>query len=230
MHPVATVRSDYREKFAIPRQPGLVPAARASIELEPAWAGRGAFDGLEQATHVWVQFVFHAVPVGRGGARVRPPRLGGNRRLGVFATRSTHRPNAIGLSVVRLLAVEGDALLVAGADLLDGTPVLDIKPYLPWSDAPAEAAHGWAGERPERLKVLFSDAALRGLAACDESPRLRQLIEQSLALDPRPAYQRADSERVYGARLAGLEVKWRHDEAGALTVLSVAVAPGAGGD
>lgn len=220
---IAVVHSDYKEKFAIPRQPNLAPAARAWLQVEPCWVERGALEGLEQASHLWLQFVFHGV-VGRAvKGRVRPPRMGGNKRVGVFATRSTHRPNPIGLSVVRLLSVEGARVHIAGADLLHGTPVLDIKPYLPWSDSIAEAEHQFAGVAPIPLEVVFSTEAEQGLLhlASAEQPRIRALLQQSLGQDPRPAYQRTDTERVYGVYIADLEVRWQHPDTGSVKVLSI---------
>ncbi|MGB0865620.1 MAG: tRNA (N6-threonylcarbamoyladenosine(37)-N6)-methyltransferase TrmO [Granulosicoccaceae bacterium] len=219
---IATVRSDYQEKFAIPRQPNLAPAARAWVDVDPRWASQGALDGIELASHVWMQFVFHAVSNRCVSAKVRPPRLGGNERVGVFATRSTHRPNPIGLSVVRLLAVERHSLLIGGADLLDGTPVLDIKPYLPWSDSVPDAEHSMAVEAPPSAEVFFATEAERQLRRIGpSSTRLSALIEQSLGQDPRPAYQREDTQRVYGVRLAGFNVRWRHPETARVEVLSV---------
>lgn len=220
---LAVVRSDYQEKFAIPRQPNLATAARAYLEVDPHWVEQGALEGLEQASHLWLQFVFHAVAGRKVSGRVRPPRLGGNKKLGVFATRSTHRPNAIGLSVVRLLSVEGARVHIAGADLLDGTPVLDIKPYLPWSDCIADAEHQFAATAPEYLQVGFSEQANADLQriAPPEAQRIRQLLQQSLGQDPRPAYQREDTARVYGVRMAGFEVRWRHPDKHRVWVLSV---------
>lgn len=219
---IAIVRSDYQEKFAIPRQPNLAPAARAWVEVDPEWASLGALEGIEQSSHIWLQFVFHGVLDRPVKAKVRPPRLGGNTRVGVFATRSTHRPNPIGLSVVKLLAVEGNRLLVGGADLLDGTPILDIKPYLPWSDSLPEAQNSMAGEAPISSQVSFSSEAqvvLQQLGV--EGDRVRALIEQSLAQDPRPAYQRSDTQRVYGARMAGHNVRWLHPMDGQIEVQSI---------
>lgn len=219
---IAVVRSDYQEKFAIPRQSNLAPAARAWVEVDPEWASLGALHGIEQSSHIWLQFVFHAVLNRPVKAKVRPPRLGGNTRIGVFATRSTHRPNPMGLSVVKLLAVEGNRLLVGGADLLDGTPVLDIKPYLPWSDSLPEAQNSMAGEAPICSQVTFNSAAGAVLQQLGlEGERLQALIEQSLGQDPRPAYQRSDTQRVYGARMVGHNVRWQHPMDGQVEVQSI---------
>jgi len=220
---IATVRSDYKEKFAIPRQANLAPAARAYLEVDPFWVHRGALDGLHQASHLWLQFVFHAVAGHKCSGRVRPPRLGGNQKIGVFATRATHRPNPIGLSVVRLLSVDGARVHIAGADLLDGTPILDIKPYLPWSDCVTDAEHQFAAEAPQFLHVTFSDTALANLQQLPdtECARVKALLEQSLGQDPRPAYQRDQAERVYGVQIACYEVRWQHPTDNTVFVLSI---------
>ena len=214
--PIGVVRSPYREKFAIPRQPGLAQVD-ASIELTPLYADPAAVKGLEQFSHLWVIFVFHAVDAPRLGEwrpQVRPPRLGGNDKLGVFATRSTHRPNPIGLSAVELLRIDcsdGVRLHIRGADLLDGTPVLDLKPYLPYADAIANARAGFASAAPVRLSVRWRETALS--AAQRQSAEFPQLVEEVLAFDPRPAYQN-DAERIYGVLLAGCNVRFRIDDSG----------------
>ncbi len=224
---IAVVRSDYQQKFVIPRQPRLAPAAQACLLVEEHWVKQGALEGLEHASHLWIQFVFHAVSDRSAKGKVRPPRLGGNKKLGVFATRSTHRPNAIGLSVVRLLNVEGSVVHIAGADLLDGTPVLDIKPYLPWCDSIPEAEHQIAGQPPASLDVRFSDLAEQNLSRFEAKERqhLRILLQQSLAQDPRPAYQKNNFERVYGVRIASCEVSWHHPDPHIVEVLSIVRAP-----
>jgi tRNA-Thr(GGU) m(6)t(6)A37 methyltransferase TsaA len=212
--PIGVVHSCFREKFGIPRQPGLVPAARATLELLPPYNQPAAVRGLEGFSHLWLLFVFHGVPAGRWQATVRPPRLGGNRRLGVFATRSTFRPNPIGLTAAKLdhIAIgRGQvALHLAGVDLLDGTPVLDIKPYLPYADRIAEAVGGFAAEAPEmELAVEFSPAASAFCAAWPGGGDLRELIGQILRQDPRPAYEHANpTPRLHGMRLYDLDVRW----------------------
>lgn len=213
MQPIGVVRSAFREKFGIPRQPGLVPAAEAVIELLPPANQPEAVRGLEGFSHLWVVFVFHACPAGEWHATVRPPRLGGNERVGVFASRSPFRPNRIGLSLVTLDGVDcgpgGVSLRVSGADLLDGTPVLDLKPYLPYVEALPEAHGGFAPAAPEsRLAVRFSAAAEAVLAARPDLPRLRELIGQLLALDPRPATCH-EEDRLFGFRLHDVDVRWR---------------------
>ncbi len=207
LSPIAYVESPYQEKFGIPRQPGLAPAARGALVMQADWARAEAFEGLDGFSHLWVIFGFHACE-GKARLRVRPPRLGGNRELGVFATRSPFRPNHLGLSVLRLDAIEiddrGVRLAVSGLDLLDGTPVYDIKPYVPYTDALPEARAGFARGAPHaRLRVEFAPGV-------EAPPDLAQLIVQTLSLDPRPAYRREEpAGRVYGMRLAGHEVRWR---------------------
>ena len=213
MQPVGVVHSCFGEKFGIPRQPGLVPAAEAVIELLPPANQPEAVRGLDGFSHLWVVFVFHACPEGQWRPTVRPPRLGGNERVGVFASRSPFRPNRTGLSLVKLEQVLVDAagvrLRVSGADLLDGTPVLDLKPYIPYAESVPEARAGFAATVPEpRLSVRFSAAAETAIAARPDLPRLRELIVQLLALDPRPATRRED-DRVYGFRLHDFDLRWR---------------------
>ena len=206
--PIGKIRSCFTEKFGIPRQPGLVKEASADLEIFPEFQREEAFRGLEQFSHIWILFVFHACVRRPWKNTVRPPRLGGNQRVGVFASRSGFRPNPIGQSVVALSAVETShqrlVLRLRGIDLLDGTPVLDIKPYLPYADSIPGAAPGYTGEEPPSLfSVTFSEQAL---AACREMerqrPGLELLIRNLLALDPRPAYHgRCGSHARYGMRL-----------------------------
>jgi tRNA-Thr(GGU) m(6)t(6)A37 methyltransferase TsaA len=213
MQPVGVVRSCFGEKFGIPRQPGLVPAAEATVELLAPANQPEAVRGLEGFSHLWLVFVFHACPEGNWHPTVRPPRLGGNERVGVFASRSPFRPNRIGLSLVKLeeVILDGNrvALRVSGADLLDGTPVLDIKPYIPYAEAVPDAVAGFAPEPPDApLTVRFSKEAEAALASRPDLPRLREIVEQVLALDPRPATRREDG-RVFGFRLYDFDVRWR---------------------
>jgi tRNA-Thr(GGU) m(6)t(6)A37 methyltransferase TsaA len=214
--PVGIIRSCFKEKFGIPRQPGLVPAARAHLELLPPCNRAEALRGLEEFSHLWLLFVFHACPDTPNQTTARPPRLGGNRRLGVFATRGTHRPNPLGLSVVKLLGISEDQgqwrLELQGADLLDGTPVLDIKPYLPYADALPDARGGFADAAPApSLSVDFTPEVLARCRELEgERPGLHALIEQILQYDPRPAYRKGqENERIYGLRLFDLDVRWR---------------------
>ncbi|MBL4611010.1 MAG: tRNA (N6-threonylcarbamoyladenosine(37)-N6)-methyltransferase TrmO [Pseudomonas sp.] len=221
--PVAIVRSCFQEKFAIPRQPSLAPAAGGVLELLPPYDQPESTAGLEQVSHLWLLFVFHAAPSGPAHLRVRPPRLGGNQKIGVFASRSTHRPNPIGQSVVRLDAMEPGRLHISGIDLLDGTPVLDIKPYVPYADQVVDAHNALASTAPELIPVAWKPAAWQ--AARSHAQRLQQpvieLIEQCLAQDPKPAYQQPSAEREYGVRFWDLNVRWHYPQPGCIQVLTV---------
>ena len=218
MNPIATVHSCFGEKFGVPRQPLLADASRAAIELLPPLDDPDAVVGLEENTHIWVVFQFHQA-AGQWSAKVRPPRLGGNKKLGVLATRSPFRPNNIGLSVVRLLEVRTSPrveLIVAGADLVDGTPVLDIKPYIPYADALADAHSTFADAQPEPVAVSIPDDILQAARDYrdDWGTNLPLLIEQVLAQDPKPAYQKPDPQRIYGMRLCGFDLRWRYGQGG----------------
>ncbi len=209
--PIGTIRSCYTDKFGIPRQPGLVKSATATLELVPPFNQPEAFRALDNFSHLWITFVFHATASNDWKATVRPPRLGGNERIGVFASRSNFRPNPIGLSVVELLEVNGIELTLGGGDFLDGTPVLDIKPYIPYSDRLKEAQGGFANEVPNPGNTVeFSRDVEEKFQTLEtpERPRLKQLISDMLAYNPRPAYQHDDPERVYGTTVFDLEVKW----------------------
>lgn len=225
MRPVAMLRSPYKEKFGIPRQPGLVDVA-CDVELLPGFDRPEMVEGLEGFSHLWLTFVFHGCAAEGWRPRVRPPRLGGNARVGVFASRSPYRPNHLGLSVVELVGIEREGRLrlkVRGADLLDGTPILDIKPYVPYVDAVPDARSGFApAPPPPRLAVTFSEQAHAALAG-DE--RLNRLIRGVLAQDPRPAYQADDPERVYGVRLADVNVRFRIANGEALVIAVEALDP-----
>lgn len=217
--PIGLIRSCFTEKFGIPRQSGLVPQAAAVLEIFPEFQRQEAFRGLERFSHIWLLFVFHANVRKPWKTTVRPPRLGGNRRVGVFASRSGFRPNPIGQSVVALAGVEADEhrliLHLKGVDLLDGTPVLDIKPYLPYADSLPEASCGYAASKPEAVfTVIFSKQALQVCRELEKRrPGLQDLIERLLALDPRPAYH-ADrrSQEMYGMRLWDWNVRFRITE------------------
>ncbi|WP_350446858.1 tRNA (N6-threonylcarbamoyladenosine(37)-N6)-methyltransferase TrmO [Pseudomonas solani] len=221
--PVGIVRSCFKEKFAIPRQPHLAPAARGVLELLPPFDSGDAVQGLEEVSHVWLLFLFHQALEDKPRLKVRPPRLGGNRSLGVFATRSTHRPNSIGQSVVKLDKVEPGRLWLSGIDLLDGTPVLDIKPYVPYVDRQDGATNRIAEAAPEPIPVEWEEAALA--QAREHALRLGEpiveLVEQCLAQDPRPAYQQPEPERRYGARLWDLDVRWHYPRPGLIRVLEI---------
>lgn len=209
IQPIATVRSDFEGRFGTPRQPGLVPAARAELLLHAPFNDPDALRGLDDCSHCWLVFGFHARVTRTWRPTVRPPRLGGNRRLGVFATRSPNRPNGLGLSLVRLaglLEPPGRGLALRGVDLMDGTPVFDIKPYLPAIEAPANArGPEGLGSTTPGLAVEWGDAARMALDTAP--PHLAALIEQTLAADPRPAYHAPDG-RQYAMRLLGYEVQW----------------------
>ena len=209
MEIIATIRSDFPTKFGIPRQSGLVEELRATVVFEPEYRSPDALRGLEDFSHLWLIWQFSEAVRDKWSPTVRPPRLGGNTRMGVFATRSPFRPNPIGLSCVRLLEVRqdrelGPVLTVAGADLLDGTPVYDIKPYLPYADCKPDAAGGFAAQpKGADLEVDCPPELLSALPE-DKRPALLAVLAQ----DPRPQYQ-DDPARVYGMSFAGHEVKFR---------------------
>jgi tRNA-Thr(GGU) m(6)t(6)A37 methyltransferase TsaA len=228
LKPIGVVHSCFKEKFAIPRQPALAPAAKGEIELFPPYNDPAAIEGLEDVSHLWLSFIFHkAMPKeDEVRLRVRPPRLGGNKKIGVFATRATHRPNPLGLSVVKLDGIKKGRLQISGIDLLDGTPIVDIKPYVPYADALPNALNAMASASPVLSLVEFEPAALA--AAIAHGKRLEQpvqeLIEQMLAQDPKPAYQKPDPERIYGVKIWDLEVKWRYLQQGCLTITAITLA------
>ena len=221
--PIGFVRSCFKEKFAIPRQPQLAPAARGVLELIPPFDTGDAVAGLEQVSHVWLLFLFHQALEDKPRLKVRPPRLGGNKSMGVFATRATHRPNGIGQSVVKLDKVEANRLWISGIDLLDGTPVIDIKPYVPYADIIPEATNQIASAAPHPITVEWTDSALqqahRHAQRLDEP--LVALIEQCLAQDPRPAYQTPTAQREYGAQFWDLDVRWHYPTSEMIRVLEV---------
>lgn len=223
--PVGHVRSCFKEKFAIPRQPALAPAARGCLVLSPPFDRAEAVQGLEGVSHVWLLFIFHQALDTEPRLKVRPPRLGGNRSIGVFASRATHRPNGIGQSVVRLDRIEPGKLWLSGLDLLDGTPVLDIKPYVPYADQVPGATNAIAEAPPALLPVDWASAALaqaRSHALRLDEP-LVALIEQCLGQDPRPAYQVPSPERTYGVKLWDVEVRWHYPTPASIRVLEVFV-------
>lgn len=213
--PVGTIHSCYGEKFGIPRQPGLVKSATATLELLPPCNAPDALRGLEAFSHLWIVFIFHQSPRDQRKATVRPPRLGGNERVGVFASRSNFRPNPIGLSVVELLEVYGTTLKLGGGDFLDGTPVLDIKPYIPYADCIPDATGAFANTAPEPVNhVELSTEAERAIQALENEtrPALRRLVCDMLAYNPRPAYQSDDPDRMFGTRIFDLDVRWRQSK------------------
>ncbi len=222
---IACMRNDFVDKFGIPRQSGLVPELRGRIVFEPEYRKAEALRGLEGYSHLWILWHFSEVDRREWSPTVRPPRLGGNTRVGVFATRSPYRPNPIGLSCVRLVDIVTDGpeapyLVVAGADLMDGTPIYDIKPYLPYTDAHPEAQGGFADEFVDyRLHVVCSDEWKRVVP----EDKLEALLGV-LAGDPRPAYQK-DENRVYGLRFDNLEVHFQV-KGEVLTVVDITVRNG----
>lgn len=211
---IGVIHSCFKEKFGIPRQPGLVPLATAQLELLPPYNDRDAFIGLETCSHIWIQFVFHANKREDWKPKVKPPRLGGNKSLGVFATRSPTRPSPIGLSVVKLEGIEeieGKLLLnLSGVDLLDGTPVLDIKPYVPYVDRVPEAINRFADTPPRPAPVEFSSESLHFCSEYRQKTQinLELLIRQILQQDPRPQYQQPEPDRTYGMKLLDVDVNW----------------------
>ena len=208
MRPIACIHTDYREKFGIPRQSGLVPS-KATITFYPPCANADYVRGLEQFSHIWLLWYFSEHAGAPLHATVRPPRLGGNTRVGVFASRSPFRPNPIGLSCVSLLSVEmvpetGPVLTVSGADLLDGTPILDIKPYLPYADCIPDAAGGYAEKQKAHLLDVQVPEECEKYFSCDSLTTVRELLRQ----DPRPSYQ-DDPQRIYGLRFADKNIRFR---------------------
>jgi len=211
MKPIGVVESCFGEKFGTPRQSGIVESARGRIVFSDE-VDDEACRGLEEFSHLWLVFLFDQVDEEETRWLVRPPRLGGNEKKGVFATRSPFRPNRIGLSLVKFESIGVGSLEVSGLDLVDGTPILDVKPYLPYVEAVPDAKGGFAEAAPVRMEVVFQFDDLEGGD--------RRLISEALSLDPRPAYH-DDPERIYGCLLAGYEVKWRAEE-GKIKVLSAA--------
>ncbi|MCI3880158.1 tRNA (N6-threonylcarbamoyladenosine(37)-N6)-methyltransferase TrmO [Acinetobacter higginsii] len=231
---IGHMHSPYREKFGIPRQPNLVQV-ESYIEMAEPYNDILAFEGIEDFSHLWLLWQFHENKnqdnslnqMSKFRSQVRPPRLGGNQKIGVFATRSMYRPSPMGLSVVRFLRVEKQAksvrLYVMGSDLLHGTPILDIKPYIQYSDAIADSQSGYAQEEPIRKTVLWTETA-----QSQQQQLLKQRIldkkifdelEQVLSLDPRPAYQ-DDAERVYGMCFSELNIRFTVDDR-SVTVVAV---------
>jgi len=214
--PIGLIQSCFKEKFGIPRQAGLVSEARATLVLSSPYDDPEAVRELAGFSHLWLIFVFHATMAEGWKPTVRPPRLGGNRRVGVFASRSMFRPNPIGLSAVELESIsqsEGKTHLhLKGVDLLDGTPVLDIKPYLPYADAIPSARGGFAPAAPApSLEVEFSPEASAQCTALEQThyPHLRRLIVQLLQLDPRPAYYaQRPPKQTFGMKLFTLDIQW----------------------
>lgn len=220
MKVIARIKSDFPSKFGIPRQSGLVDELQATIVFEPEFRNPDALRGLEDFSHLWIIWQFSEAIRDDWSPTVRPPRLGGNARMGVFATRSPFRPNPIGLSSVKILGLEqtqdsGIVIRVAGADLMDGTPIFDIKPYIPYCDCHTDASGGFTQDAgdfllevdiPEYLLTKFPEAKRRALIGV-------------LSHDPRPSYQK-DSDRIYGLTFAGQDIRFRVKD-GILTVCEI---------
>lgn len=212
---VGHIQSPYKQKFAIPRQPRLVPEAKAKLIFAPDFNREEFVRGIDEFTHIWLLFRFHETADKGYSPMVRPPRLGGNERKGVFATRATFRPNAIGMSAVKLEGIEYKngqlSLLLAGIDLLDGTPIIDIKPYLPYSDAMLDASAGFADTRPEtQMSVEFTPEVTLFIEQQTQYPDLLNFISNVLKQDPRPAYKKQkDGEQSYGMTLYDYNIRWQ---------------------
>lgn len=212
MKVIAKIYTDFKEKFGIPRQSGLVSTLESKIVFEPKYRNSDALRGIEEYSHLWILWKFSEVPENdKFNPTVRPPRLGGNKKMGVFATRSPYRPNPIGLSSVKLLRLEetdeGTVLIVSGADMLNGTPIYDIKPYLPYTDIHSDAVGGFADEKLSyKLEVEFPEELLIKIPE-----NKREGLIELLSEDPRPSYIE-DSERVYGFNFSEFEIKFKVKE------------------
>lgn len=213
---IGVIHSPWKEKFAVPRQPGLVTHGGGELHLLPPYNQSDTVRGLEAFSHLWVTFVFHQTMAQGWHPTVRPPRLGGNQRMGVFATRSTFRPNPLGMSLVQLKGIRTGrqqvVLELGSLDLVDGTPVIDIKPYLPFVESVPEARAGYAGQAPEgNMPVIFTPDVshqLQQLGA--DYPYLQQFLSEVLAQDPRPAYRKnSEDNREYAVRVLDFNVRWR---------------------
>jgi len=221
---IARIRTDFADKFGIPRQSGLVESLRGEIIFEKEYRNADALRGLEGFSHVWLIWEFSEAKRAQWSPTVRPPRLGGNTRMGVFATRSPFRPNPIGLSCVKIEEIiwqsgEGPVIRVSGADMMDGTPIYDIKPYLPYTDSRPDAREGFAeAGHGHRLTVDCPEEMLARI------PREhRETVLSLLSQDPRPSYQ-SDPERVYGMAYAGMDIRFRADGE-QLTVVEIKESP-----
>ncbi len=233
---IGILRSCYKEKFGIPRQPRLVTEALAELVLSPPYNNLDALREIDSFSHIWLIFIFNKTQPCEWKPLIRPPRLGGNRRIGVFASRSMFRPNPVGMSAVELLCInhrkDKVSLLLRGCDLVDGTPIVDIKPYIPYSDSIPEARAGFATSPPlAQFKVSFTALAMQQcqqigveLSQQENSVEvdLQKLIVQILQLDPRPSYQQQLSDRVYAMRLYDFDLRWQYKEGDEILVLELA--------
>ncbi|MBI9021379.1 MAG: tRNA (N6-threonylcarbamoyladenosine(37)-N6)-methyltransferase TrmO [Verrucomicrobia bacterium] len=217
--PIGIIHSCFKEKFGIARQPGLIKSATATLELLSPYNVEEALRGIEEFSHLWIVFAFHESICEKFQPTVRPPRLGGNTRVGVFASRSNFRPNPIGLSVVELKRVKGTTLELGGGDFLDGTPVLDIKPYIPYADSVPGAHGAFANDAPEASNTVSFSAEAETVFQRLEKEK-QQLIRDMLSYNPRPAYQADDPDRIFGTKVFNLDVKWKHD-GNTVTVISI---------
>lgn len=214
--PIGVLHSPFKEKFGIPRQSGLITSATATVEFFYPYNDPGAFKGLEKFSHIWLTFSFHKNDSQKWRPLIRPPRLGGNEKTGVFASRSPFRPNGLGISAVELLTVhthQGIASLkISCPDILDGTPIFDIKPYIKYSDSLPHAQSGFAQHPPSaKLEVQFTPASERSLEQLNNEydAELRALITETLSYDPRPAYKQDECNKEYGIQLYDLNIRWR---------------------
>lgn len=228
LSPIAIIHTPYNEKFSVPRQPELVPDGKGIIELLAPYNTIESVRGLEQFSHLWLIFQFDRINSQQIKTTVRPPRLGGNSRVGVFASRATHRPNPIGLSKVKLekiVSEKGKVFLYLGSvDLVDQTPILDIKPYLPYADSELEATAGFATEKPsKKLIVQFSNLAQQQLnTILPDQPHFQRFITDVIAQDPRPAYRQGKTEqRIYGISLANFNIRWQVTQPNQAIILSI---------
>jgi tRNA (adenine37-N6)-methyltransferase len=215
--PIGYIETCFKERFGTPRQPGLAPSSWGQLTLRPELNLSTALEGLEGFSHLWLVFVFHQNMNKGVNAKIAPPRMGGE-KIGLFATRTPHRPNPIGLSVVRLERIEGSTLFMSGVDLIDGTPILDIKPYVPSADIITDAAAGWTGSKPERTVIVrFTEQSEKDLERFfkEKSRRAQSAIRELLELDPRPVFYRGTEEQpnpytdVYGFRFDDFNVVYR---------------------
>jgi len=218
IEPIGFLRTCFGGKFAAPRQPGLCPSAWGILEFREEFRSPEAVRGLEGFTHVWLIFGFHGTAGEGWHPTVRPPRLGGNERVGVFASRSNFRPNGLGLSLVKLDKIDYEpcgglqspVVFVSGVDQIDGTPIYDLKPYLSYAESVPEASGGYAAGEIQRMKVKIEDSAAVAFQMLDE--RSQRVIIEALSLDPRPAASAKDCDKTYGASLCGLNVRFRFDD------------------
>lgn len=232
---IGILRSCYKEKFGVPRQPRLVTEALAELVLSAPYNNLDALREIETFSHIWLIFIFNQTQHREWKPLVRPPRLGGNQRIGVFASRSMFRPNPVGLSAVELVRINHNkdkvSLLLRGCDLVDGTPIVDIKPYISYSDSIPETKTGFAPSAPlAQFKVNFTVQAMQ---QCEQiggelnqqedflAVNLQKLIVQILQLDPRPSYQKQVSDRVYAMRLYDFDLRWQYNEGNDIVVLEL---------